>query len=170
MHTTWGDNFIELAENIFGFPYASNPFWIVLTFALGSLLLFGWLIANFIFSAKRGLVVCFIAQITPAVAAAASWIAVSLYAVPELEPGTIRDILPWVGAFLGGFLGTLLLARFFLGISEGKTFFSVIFTYAIVATVIYLGGTLVGEMDSGMDTLQEKQQERERETESILYY
>lgn len=170
MQTSWSDNFLELSEIVFGFPYASNPFWIVVSFSLGALLLFGWLIANFIFSAKRGLVVCFLAQLMPAVVAAIGWIAVTIYAVPEMEPGTIRNILPWIGAFLGGFLGTLLLTRFFLGISEGKTFFSIIFTYAIVFGVIYLGGTLVREMDTGLGTLQEKRDDRERDTESIYIY
>jgi len=46
----------------------------------------------------------------------------------------------------------------------------VILTYACVATAIFLGGTLVREVDSNLDNLEHKKEEREREADSILNY
>jgi len=168
--TTWKDELNSVLEQITGAPIGSTPFWVTSGIALGTLLLLGWLIANFIFSAKRGIVLTFVAQILPGIAALAGWIAVTLYALPELNAGLIRDYLPLGGAVLAGFLATLLMTRFFLGISEGKTLLSVTFTYICVVASIFLGGSLVREMDSSLENLGNQTEERKKEADSILSY
>ena len=170
MSTDWKSEFLALLELLIGHPYGTKPFWITAGIALGTLLLLGWLIANFIFAAKRGIILTFIAQILPAAAAAAGWIAVTIYAVPDLNAGAIRDYLPLAAAILAGFLTTMIATRFFLGISEGKTFFCVVASYACVIGAIYFGGSVVTQVDSGLEGLEEVQQERERERESALPY
>ncbi len=170
MNTTWKNELVALSEKILGTTYGTTPYWISAGIAIGTMILLGWLISNFVLSAKRGIIVSFLGHALPAVAAAASWVAVVLYAVPELNAGAVRDYLPLAGAVLGGFLGTLLLTRFLLGISEGGCLMSVILTYACVAGAIFLGGSLVREVDSNLDNLEHKKEEREKDADSILNY
>jgi len=170
MNTAWKNELVTFSEKILGTTYGTSPFWASAAIAVGTMIIFGWLISNFVMSAKRGIIVSFLAHALPALAAAAGWVAVVLYAVPELNAGAVRDYLPLAGAVLGGFLATLLLTRFLLGISEGGCLMSVILTYACVATAIFLGGTLVREVDSNLDNLEHKKEEREREADSILNY
>lgn len=170
MNTAWKNELVALSEEILGTTYGTTPFWISAAIAVGTMILLGWLIANFVLAAKRGIIVSFLGHSLPALAAAASWVAVVLYAVPELNAGVVRDFLPLAGAILGGFLATLLLTRFLLGISEGRCLMSVILTYACVAGAIFLGGSLVREMDSSLDNLEEKKEERDRDADSILNY
>lgn len=164
----WHQEFHSLLETVIGSPYGSTPFWVTAGIALASLLILGWLISSFVLQAKRGFIVTFIANLAPAAAAAAGWIAVTLYAVPELGAGPIRDYLPLAAAILGAFLGTLLLSRFLLGISEGATLISVVLTYICVAAAVFFGGTLAGEVDSGIDSLEKKKEQRDAEAESLL--
>ncbi len=166
----WKTELQSFLEMIFSAPYGTKPFWVTVGIALAVLLIFGWLIANFIFAAKRGFILTFIAQALPGAAAIAGWIAVTLYAVPELNAGAIRDFLPLAGAILAAFLTTMIFARILLGISEGKAFFSILLSYAFVAGAIYMGGSLVKTVDSGLDNLEHEKQERESEAESILNY
>lgn len=170
MTTKWKNEFFSLAETIVGAPYGSTPFWVTSGIALAAILLLGWLIASFILQAKRGFIVTFLAHAVPAAAAAAGWIAVTLYAVPELEAGAVRDYLPIGGAVLGAFIATLLLSRFLLGISEGATLVSVILTYACAAGAIFFAGSLAGEVDSSLESLEGKSEERRQEADSILNY
>jgi len=168
--TEWQTEFHNFMELIFNAPYGSKSFWILAGLAAGVLLIFGWLIANFIFSAKRGLVVSFIAQALPGAGAIAGWIAVTIYAIPELNAGPVRDYLPLAGAILAAFLTTMIFSRFLLGVSEGKALFSVILTYACVAASIFFGGTLVETVDEGIQGLEEKKEQRDSEADSVLQF
>tara|TARA_R100000027_G_scaffold61554_3_gene52978 strand:- start:9266 stop:9775 length:510 start_codon:yes stop_codon:yes gene_type:complete len=168
--TDWKTEFYSFFETILGSPYGTKPFWITAGIALGTLFILGWLIANFIFAAKRGILLTFIAQLLPIAAAAAGWVAVSIYAIPDLNAGFIRDYLPLAGAILAGFITAMIATRFFLGVSEGKSFFCVVASYACVAGAIYFGGTVVTQVDSGLEGLEMQQQEHEKETNSILDY
>jgi len=165
---TWMQEFYSLLEIVIDSPYGSAPFWVTTGIALTCLLIIGWLISNFVFQAKRGFIVTLIANLIPAAAAAAGWIAVTIYAVPELGPGIVRDYLPLGAAILGAFLATMLISRFLFGISEMATIFSMILTYGCVAAAIFFGGTIAGEVDSGLDSIEEKKEERKSETESLL--
>lgn len=166
----WKTELNSFLEMIFNAPYGTKPFWVSAGIALGVLLIFGWLISNFIFSAKRGIIISFIANLLPGAAAIAGWIAVTLYAVPELNAGPVRDYLPLAGAILAGFLATMIFSRFILGITEGKVLISMIMTYACVAGAIFIGGSLVKNVDSGLESLENKQNERQQESDSILQY
>jgi hypothetical protein len=170
MNQSWKNELFRLLETVVGAPYGTTPFWITAGIALGAILILGWLIASFVLSAKRGFIVSFLAHIVPAAAAAAGWIAVTIYAVPELGAGAVRDYMPLAGAILAAFLATMLLSRFLLGISEGATLLSVLLTYACAAGAIFLGGSMVGQVDSSLDSLDEKNKQRQKETESILTY
>lgn len=164
----WETEFHSFLELILGAAYGSKPFWVAAGIAGGALLIFGWLITNFVFSAKRGFIVTLLGQIVPGAAAIAGWIAVTIYAVPELSAGPVRDYLPLAGAVLAGFLATMIISRFIFGISEGASIFAVILTYVCVAGAIFLGGTLVKTVDSGMQNFQETKEQRDAETDSLL--
>lgn len=165
---SWKQELHVLLETVIGSPYGTTPFWVATGIALTCLLILGWLITNFIFQAKRGFLLSFIANLIPAAAAAAAWIAVSLHAVPELSAGPIRDYLPLGAAVLGAFLGTMLLSKFILGISEGATVLAVIFTYICVGAAIYFAGTLAAEVDSSLDSIEQKSDEKKSEAEWLL--
>lgn len=167
---SWVQEFHFLLETVTGTPFGTLPFWVTSGIALTCLLILGWLIASFVFQAKRGFIVTFLANLIPAAAAAAGWIAMTIYAVPEMGPGLIRDYLPLAAAILGAFLATLLLSRFLLGISEGATLFSMILTYVCVGGAIFFAGTIAGEVDSGLDSIEQKTEERDSEADSILNY
>jgi len=168
--TEWKPEIHSLLELLLNAPYGSKPFWISAAIAGGTLLIFGWLISSFIFSASRGFLITFIAQAIPGAAAIAGSVAVTIYAVPELNAGPVRDYLPLAGAIFAAFLSTMLLSRFLLGIKEGSAILAVIFTYACVAGAIFLGHNLVESVDSGMQNLEEKKEQRESDTNSILGY
>ncbi|MEM0965968.1 MAG: hypothetical protein AAGJ81_07475 [Verrucomicrobiota bacterium] len=166
----WISELKLLLEHLFGSPFGSTPFWITSGIALGTLLILGWLIASFIFSAKRGFILTFFALVLPGVAALAGSIAVNIYAVPALSAGPVREYLPIAGAVLGGFLATLILTRFMLGISEGSTVLCTIMSYACVTGAVFLGGSLVTEADSSIDNLERQSEEREKDANSILEF
>lgn len=166
----WNSEFRSLLETVVGAPYGTTPFWVTSGIALTCLLILGWLVTSIVFQAKRGFVITFVANLIPAAAAAAAWVAVTLYAVPELNAGPVRDYLPLGAAILGAFLGTMLLTRFLLGISEFSTIFAVVLTYVCVGASIFFAGTIAGEVDSGLEKIEEKTEERKNEADSILNY
>lgn len=166
----WQTELHSFLELVLGAPYGSKPFWITACIAIGVLLIFGWLITSFIFSAKRGFIIAFIGLALPGAAAIAGWIAVSIYAIPELNAGPVRDYLPLAGAIVAAFLTTMIASRFVLGITEGSTFLSVVLTYICVGGGIFLGGSLVQNVESGLEQLENSKEERNRESDSILQY
>jgi len=166
----WNIEFRSLLESLVGAPYGTAPFWITAAIALTCLLILGWLVTSIVFQAKRGFVLTFIANLGPAVAAAAAWVAVTLYAVPEINAGVVRDYLPLAAAILGAFLATMLFTRFLLGISELSTILAVILTYICVGASVFFAGTIAGEVDTSLENIEEKTREKELEAGSILNY
>lgn len=168
MSTSWFSHSSEAVEWLLGAPYGSTQFWIALGIAGGALLLFGWLIANFIFQAKRGIIVTLLAQLIPAAAGLAAWSALHIHVVPELSAGPLRDYLPIGASLLAVFLATVLVTRFLLGISEMAALFSVVFSYACVAGAVYAGRTLVDSVDTGQQRIEQHRQEQGNQFEDLL--
>lgn len=135
---------------------------------MGTLILFGWLIANFICQAKRGIIVTLIAQLIPAVAGIAAWSAMQIHVVPEMSAGPLRDYLPLGGAVLAAFLATVLLTRFLLAISEMAAVFSVVLSYACVVGAVYAGNTLVDSVDSGQQRIDQHRHEQGIQFQDLL--
>ncbi len=140
VQANWTQETLLLLERLAGAPFGTTAFWVSLAVALGIVLLLGWVLANFLFAAKRGILICFLGQLLPALAGGAGWVAVRVYAVPELQPGVVREWLPWGGAGLAALLGTLLLTRWILGVSELRALLSVVLTYGgVIAFFVFAG-------------------------------
>jgi hypothetical protein len=167
MEPHWKSEFTRLLESVVHSPYGSVSFWTTLAIGIGTLLLVGWWVANFVCSVQRGVVVSFVSHVVPGAAGAAGWLAVAVLLVPEVEPGPLREGLPLAGAVAGAGLAAVVVTRSVLGLSATGAIVSVGLTYACVAGAILVGGSFVREMDSGLNNLADHRERRELDTRSV---
>lgn len=168
MNQSWNREFVGLVETIIGAPEGTTPFWTTVAIAVGTLVLAGWFVANFVCSARKGIVVSFFAHTVPAAAAACGWIAARLYLVPDMAAGPLRDFLPLAAAMAAILVVSFFTTRSWLGISEGGSVVAIALTYACVAAAILLGGSLAREMDSSLRSLEAEKQQREADTQLLV--
>ena len=168
MQATWSHEFSIFLERIFGEPQGSTPFMIIGVIALGSLVFFAWMITNLICSHRKGIFASFFSQAIPGFAAILGWIALHRHVSPRLEGEGLQTLGPIVGAILIGMVASLLTSRKILGISGSSSIVTNFLTYACVLGMIFLGGSLVREMDSSLHTLEHEKAQRETDTQNIL--
>tara|TARA_R100000027_G_scaffold67731_1_gene68251 strand:+ start:5693 stop:6232 length:540 start_codon:yes stop_codon:yes gene_type:complete len=166
---TWNTQFRTFFENLFGEPQGSAPFFTISCVALGSLILFSWIITNFVSDGRKGPFRSFFAQALPGLAALLGWIGTRIYAGPHIQPSSpLQTLLPILGAIIAALVVSGFTARRLAGTSVKSGIVSLVLTYAVVTGVIYLGGSLVRDMDSSLTQLEKKKEQRDNDTRSII--
>jgi len=162
VNVSWQSEFIQLFEKIFGASAGSTPFLTIAGIALGTLVLFGWLIVNFVCSTRKGILVTFFSLAIPGILGAFGWIAAMRFGVPQLDAGPLRDQLPILVALSVVLITSFFITRKLLGTSEKACLVALVCTYACVFAAIQLGGSLVHEMDTSLSSLEEKKMQRDK--------
>lgn len=167
MNNSLTNEITRLVEKALGESMGSPTFNIVAGIGLVSLILCGWLVANFTCSSRKGLIRSVSSQVAPVLVAVIVWAVLLRHAVPSIEQANLKTIVPIGGAVVSGLLASLLITRPLLQVSSLASVLSNLITYACVAAIVAFGGTLVRDMDSSLQGLEENKLQRESDTRSI---
>lgn len=88
------DSLIAFLEMVFPFEVGTSGFYIVLGSAVGGMLVVARLLSG-VFGSSKGIVVAAFAVMIPLLLAALGYVAVELYALPEIKAEWATQYLPW---------------------------------------------------------------------------
>ncbi|MFQ3225042.1 MAG: hypothetical protein ACI8Z5_001297 [Lentimonas sp.] len=88
------DALIDFLAMVFPYEVGTSSFYLVLGCAVGGMLLVARLFSG-VFSSSKGIVVAAFAVMIPLLLAALGYVAIELYALPEIKADWAEQYLPW---------------------------------------------------------------------------
>ena len=88
------DALVAFLDMVFPFEVGTSEFYILLGCAVGGMLIIARLLSG-VFGSKKGIVISVFAVAIPLLLAAVGYVAIELYALPEIKAAWAEQYLPW---------------------------------------------------------------------------
>lgn len=149
------DALVVFLEMLFAFEFGTSEFYILLGCALGGMLVIARLLSG-VFGGTKGIVVTAFAVVVPLLLAAVGYVAIELYALPEIQAGWAEHWLPSATFGIVFVLAAMYLSAKLWDLSKVSTMIALVMAGLAGMCLQYAAQMVMGVVDAGETQVEQR--------------